>query len=160
MQFNKVLIIISPTEIATLCCSVLFPECGHSELYWVVRKKQILNKRKFSKASSSILNSVLLLIAVHYFNMNRKEPKLKGLSEIRFGSIIFLFRMTGIPLKMKKMSIIYAVYMITVIICSFSTFIGTFVDVYIHWDDLGRAMTTMRMLIPFTNDIWIYFYCR
>jgi len=92
--------------------------------------------------------------------MNRKETKLKGLSESRFGSMIFLLRMAGIPLKMKKISIIYAVYMITVIICGFSTFMGTFVDVYLHWDDLGRAMTTMRMLITFTNVIWIYFYCR
>ena len=160
MQFNKVLIIISPTKIATLCCPVSFPESGHSKLYWAVRRWHIISKRELSKASSSILNSVLLLIAVHYFNMNRKETKLKGLSESRFGSMIFLLRMAGIPLKMKKISIIYAVYMITVIICGFSTFMGTFVDVYLHWDDLGRAMTTMRMLITFTNVIWIYFYCR
>jgi len=132
----------------------------HSEICWAVRWWQILNRRELSEVSSSILNSVLLLIAVHYFNMNRKETKLKGLSEIRFGSIIFLFRMAGIPLKMKKVSTIYSVYMITVIICTFSTFIGMFVDAYIHWDDLGRAMTSIRMLIPFTNVIWIYFYCR
>ena len=92
--------------------------------------------------------------------MNRKEPKPKGLSVIRFGSMIFLFRMAGVPLKMKKISTIYAVYMITVIICSCSTYIGMFVDVYIHWDDLGRSMTSMRMLIPFTNVMWISLYCR
>ena len=160
MQYNKVLIIISPTKIATLCCSVSFPESRHSELYWAVRREQILNKREFSKASSSILNSVLFLIEVHYFHMNRKETKLKRLSESRFGSIIFLFRMVGIPLKTKIISIIYSVYMITVIICGFSTFTGMFVDVYIHWDDLGRAMTSMRVLIPFTNVIWIFSYCR
>ena len=92
--------------------------------------------------------------------MNRKETKLKGQSEIRFGSMIFLFRMAGIPLKMKKISTIYGVYMITVILCGCSMFTGMFVDVYIHWEDLGRAMTTMRVLIPYTNVIWIYFYCR
>ena len=92
--------------------------------------------------------------------MNRKETKLKGLSESRFGSMIFLLRMAGIPCKMKKISTIYSVYMITVIICGFSTFIGMFVDVYIHRDDLGRAMTSMRVLIPFTNVIWIFSYCR
>jgi len=92
--------------------------------------------------------------------MNRKETKLKGLSGIRFGSIIFLFKMAGIPVQIKKVSIIYGVYMITVIICGCSTYIGMFVDVYIHWDDLGRAMTSLRVLIPFTNVIWTYFYCR
>jgi hypothetical protein len=92
--------------------------------------------------------------------MNTKGTKLKGLSERRFGPMIFLFKMAGIPVQMKKISTIYGVYMITVIICTFSTFIGMFVDVYIHWDDLGRAMTTIRALIPFTNNMWIYSDCR
>ena len=96
----------------------------NSEIYWAVRRWQILNKRELSKASSSILNSALLLTAVHYFKMNTAEPQVKGLLDIRFASIIFLCRSGGIPVKMKKISTIYAAYMITVIICSSSTFIG------------------------------------
>jgi hypothetical protein len=92
--------------------------------------------------------------------MNTEEPKLKGLSQSRFGSLVFLIRMAGIPVKVKKVSTIYAIYMITMILCGFSMFIGMFVDVYIHWDDLGRAMTTIRVLIPYTNAIWMYFYYR
>jgi len=92
--------------------------------------------------------------------MNRQENKLKRLTEIRFSSMIFLFRMAGIPLKMKKVSTIYAVYMMTVIVCSFSTYIGLFVDVYIHRDDFGRVMTTLSVLIPITNIMWIFSYCR
>jgi len=91
--------------------------------------------------------------------MNRQEPKLKGLSKNRFGSMIFLLRMSGIPFKIKKLSSMHAVYMITVIICGCSTFIALFVDVYVHWDNLGRAMTTMRALLPATNVMWILLYC-
>jgi hypothetical protein len=92
--------------------------------------------------------------------MNAEEVTLNGLSESRFDSIIFLLRMTGIPFKMKKMSTIYAFYMTTVTICSYSTLIGMSVDVYIHREDLGLAMTTMRALIGFTNCMWIFSYCR
>jgi len=92
--------------------------------------------------------------------MNRKEPKLKGLSEIRFGSMIFLLRLVGIPFKMKKVSTIYAVYMITVTICASASYLGMVVDVYIHREDLARAMTTMRGLLSFTNIIWIFSNCR
>ena len=92
--------------------------------------------------------------------MNTENPKLKGLSESRFGSMIFLFRMAGISLQMKKVSTSYAIYMIIVIICCSSTVIGMFVDVYINWDDLGRAMTTARALFPFANVMWIFSYCR
>jgi len=92
--------------------------------------------------------------------MNRQEPKLKGLSEFRFGSMILFFRFAGISLKKKRISAIYTLYMIIVIICSCSTYIGMLVDVYIHRDDLGRAMKIMRVLIPVTNIIWIFSYCR
>jgi hypothetical protein len=91
--------------------------------------------------------------------MNRKETKLKGLSGSRFGSTILL-RIAGIPFQMKKISTIYAIYMRTVIICTSTTYLGMFGDVYVHRDDLGRAMTTVRALIPFTNIMWIFSYCR
>jgi len=68
--------------------------------------------------------------------------------------------MAGIPFKMKKISIIYALYMITVIVCSCSTIIGMFIDVYIHRNELGRSMTNLRVSIPYTNLLFIYFYCR
>jgi hypothetical protein len=97
---------------------------------------------------------------LHYFNMNRKETKLKGLSESRFGSMIFLLRMAGIPFQVKKISTIYAIYMRTVIVCASTTYLGMFGDVYVHRDDLGRATMTMRVLFSFTNVMWIFSICR
>jgi hypothetical protein len=92
--------------------------------------------------------------------MNTAETKVQGLSDNRFTSIIFLFRLAGIPVKMKKISSIYAAYMITAIICSSSTFIGVFADVNSRWDDLGQAMTSIRALFTFTDIMWIFSYCR
>ena len=103
---------------------------------------------------------MLHLIEEHYFHMNRQEPKLKELSKSRFGSMIFLLRMSGIPFKSKELSTMHSVYMITVITCGCSTFMAMFVDVYIHLDNLGRAMKTMRALISLTNVMWTLSYCR
>jgi len=61
---------------------------------------------------------------------------------------------------MKEISTIYAIYMNILITCACTAYLGMFVDVYIHRDELGRAMTNMRVLIPMTNIIWIYTYCR
>jgi hypothetical protein len=118
-----------------------------------------IKKREFSNFSNTS-NSVLLLTEVHYFHMNRQEPKQKGLSESRFGTIIFLLRIAGIPCKMKKISTIFFIYMITVIICATTSYLGMFVDVFVHRDVLGRAMTNMRMLISFTDVIWLFSICR
>ena len=92
--------------------------------------------------------------------MNSENIKLNTLTDRRFGSIILLFRLAGIPLHIKKMSVIYAIYMRTVFICFSAAYLGMFVDVYIHSDDLGRAMTTVRVLIPWTNIMWLFIYCR
>ena len=92
--------------------------------------------------------------------MEREETKVKGLSEIRFRWIIFFLRLAGIPFKMKKMSTLYAIYMITVIICTYSTLIGMFVDVYIHRDDLSHVMTNLRILTAMSCLVWSYFFCR
>ena len=94
------------------------------------------------------------------FYMDNEVPKVKRLSNSRFGAIIFLLRLTGIPFQMKKLSTLYAIYMITVISCSCTTFVGMFVDVYVHRDDLGHVMTNIRASIGFTNVLWVFFYCR
>jgi hypothetical protein len=92
--------------------------------------------------------------------MNNKVPDVKGMSISRFGSIFFLLRLAGIPFKMKNMSTLYVIYMMTAISCTCITFVGMFVDVYINRDDLGHVMTNIRASIGFTNVLWMVFYCR
>jgi hypothetical protein len=92
--------------------------------------------------------------------MDNEVPQIKGLSNSRFGSIIFLLRLAGIPFKMKKMSTRYAIYILAVISCTCTTYVGMFFDVYIHRDDLGHVMTNIRVSIGFTNVLWMIFYCR
>jgi len=92
--------------------------------------------------------------------MNTKETKLNGLSKRRFGSMIFLLRMAGIPFQMKKISTIYAIYMRTVIVCFSTTYLGMFADVYVHRDYLAVTMTKIRALIPFTTFMWLFSYFR
>ena len=105
-------------------------------------------------------NSLLFLIVLHYILMNIQETKLKGVSESRFGSMIFILRMAGIPFKIKKISTIYTIYMITMIMCGSTTYLGFFVEVYMHREDLGLTMTTMRVLLAITDVVWLFSYCR
>jgi hypothetical protein len=92
--------------------------------------------------------------------MDNEVTKVKELSNSRFGSIIFLLRLAGIPFQMKNMSTLYAIYMITVISCTCTTLAGMFVDVYIHRDDMGHVMTNIRVSISITNALWTFLYCR
>jgi hypothetical protein len=92
--------------------------------------------------------------------MEGEDTKENGLKESRFGSIIFLLRVAGIPFKMKKVSTVYAVYMITVIFFSCISFLGLLIDASIHRDDLGHTTQGVSVWIPMSNNLWIYIYCR
>jgi hypothetical protein len=92
--------------------------------------------------------------------MDNELLKVRDLSNCRFGSIISLLRLAGIPFKLKNPSTINVIYMITVISCSCTTIVGMFVDVYIHRDVLGHAMTNIRASIGFMNSLWLFFYFR
>jgi len=92
--------------------------------------------------------------------MEKEEPNVTRLSGIRFCWIIFFLRLAGIPFKMKKMPTLYAIYMITATICTYSTYVSMFVDVYIHRDDLVHVMTNLRILIGMSSLLWIHISCR
>jgi hypothetical protein len=92
--------------------------------------------------------------------MEIEEEKLKTTSQICFSFVVFFFRFAGVPFNINQISNIYAIYIITVVICSCTTFVGLLADMYIHMDDLGHIMTSMRVLIPLMNTLFIYFYCR
>jgi len=85
---------------------------------------------------------------------------MESLSESRFGSVVLLFKIAGIPLKIKKMSTLYTIYMITVIFCSSTTFVGMIADVYVHRDNLRHAVKNIRLSIPTTNIVLVWCYCR
>jgi len=92
--------------------------------------------------------------------MKTEEQETKRLLHSRFSSIIFLLRSGGIPFKMKKISNIYAIYMLTAIFCTCTTVLGMFADVYTQRDDLGHIMTNIRMLNVMVNALWNYAYAR
>jgi hypothetical protein len=92
--------------------------------------------------------------------MEIEGKEIKKQSDNYFISIIFLFRLAGVPLKMNKISTPYTTYMLAVTFSTCSTIIAVVVGVYENRDDLGHIMTSMRVLIPLINDIVIYVYCR
>jgi hypothetical protein len=109
---------------------------------------------------SHILRLEWIWLQGHCFYMKTEDQKTKRLLQSRFNSIIFLLRLAGIPLKMKKISITYTIYMITATFCTCTTFLGMFVDVCKHRDDLGHVMKNIRVLIAMVNNWWIYAYAR
>jgi hypothetical protein len=92
--------------------------------------------------------------------MESKYTEIESLFDSRFGSVILIFRLVGIPFKITKNPTIYSIYVITVIVCSLSTCVGMFIDVYIRMDDLRSVMATARVLSGTITAVWIWIHCR
>jgi hypothetical protein len=156
MQFQEILICslfrlqLQTSDTLSAVCAVRF--LGH-------RAKRCEHNKYWTEMNCTVDWKYFTLLELCY-HMDYEVTNVKGLSNSRLGSIIFLLRLAGIPFKMKNMSTLYAIYMITVISCTCTAFVGMFADVYMHMDDLGHIMTNIRVSIGFTNLLWEFFYCR
>jgi hypothetical protein len=141
-------------------CSVPCATFWHSSIHRSSSNVIFTTELELLKFLRHILNFELLSFLVHYIHMGIEKFNENRLKKSRFGSIIFLLRLAGIPIKTQKVSTIYAIYMRTVIFFSCASFLGTFVDAYIHRDDLEHTIQDVSLLIPMSNNLWIYIYCR
>jgi len=83
-----------------------------------------------------------------------------SLIESRFKVPLFLFRLGGIPLNMKSVSRLNAVYNATVIMCFYITIICVCVDTFVHRHQLKLAMQKFRVLLGLQLTMWTHFSAR
>ena len=84
----------------------------------------------------------------------------KSLIENRFKVFLFLYRMGGIPLNMKSVSRLNAVYNISLIVCFYITNICVGVDTLVHRHQLSLAMQKFRVYLGMLMITWMHFCVR
>ena len=80
--------------------------------------------------------------------------------ESRFKILLFIFGLSGHPLKLKSVSRINAVYSATIIVCFFITNMCLFMDTFVQMHNLEYAMKKLRLLIGFILLTWIHLSFR
>jgi len=84
----------------------------------------------------------------------------KSLIESRFKVLLFLYRMGGIPLNMKSVSRLNAIYNVSLIVCFYVTNIGVGVDMLVHRQELTLAMKNFRTYLGMLMTISLHFSVR
>jgi len=84
----------------------------------------------------------------------------KGLMESRFKVILFLHRMGGIPLNVKSVSRLNAVYNASIIVCFYITNIGVGMDTFVHRHQLSHTMKSFRVFLGMLMVQWLHFSVR
>ena len=80
--------------------------------------------------------------------------------ENRFKVLLFLYRLGGIPLNMKSVSTLNAVYNATVIVCFYITYICVGMDTFAHRYELKLAMQKLRVFLGMLMITWLHFSVR
>jgi hypothetical protein len=83
-----------------------------------------------------------------------------NLHESRFKILLFIFRLGGLPLKLKSVSRIYTVYSATIIVCFYFTFVSLSMDIFVHREQLVYAMKKLRVFFAFALAVWMHISFR
>jgi len=83
-----------------------------------------------------------------------------NLHENRFKILLFIFRLGGLPFKLKSGSKINAVYSATLIVCFYITSLCIFMDTFVPGHVLEDAMKKLRSLIGFILITWMHLSFR
>jgi hypothetical protein len=89
-----------------------------------------------------------------------KVSKRNNLYESRFKILLFIFRLGGLPLKLKSVSRINTVYNVTMIVCFYISAVSLFMDTFVHRQHLEYAMKKLRVLIAFILAAWMHLSFR
>jgi hypothetical protein len=84
----------------------------------------------------------------------------KGLFESRFKVLLFLHRMAGIPLNVKSVSRLNAVYNVSVIVCFYFTYFLIGVNAFVYRYQLSLAMKSFRVFVGMLMVQWLHFSVR
>jgi hypothetical protein len=81
-------------------------------------------------------------------------------SESRFKILLFFIRFAGIPVNMKSVSVVNAIYNVTVVVCCYTIIISLHVDTYVHRHQLVDVMKKIRVLVGVYGIIWLHISLR
>jgi hypothetical protein len=91
---------------------------------------------------------------------NASGSSSNNLHESRFKILLFIFRLSGLPIKLQLVSRIYTVYSATILVCFYTTTACLFMDTFVHRHQLDYAMKKLRVFLAFALALWMHISIR
>jgi hypothetical protein len=74
-----------------------------------------------------------------------------GLSERRFGTILSIFKLAGIPLTIHSVSRVQSVYNIVIAVCFYATFTSKIMDMHVDRNNFEELMSDIRLCLSMAS---------
>jgi hypothetical protein len=92
--------------------------------------------------------------------MKAEGPHGSGLARSRFGTVLFILKLAGIPLNTKSISPVHSAYNTATVVCFYITCVSSFMDILVNKDNLEELMKTIRVFFPFVFVTLIHMFFR
>jgi hypothetical protein len=83
-----------------------------------------------------------------------------NVNESRFKILLFLLRFAGIPVNVKSVSTVNAIYNVTVIFCCYTTTAFLHMDTFVRRHHLEDVMNKIRALLVIYSIMWAHISLR
>jgi hypothetical protein len=91
--------------------------------------------------------------------MNAGKIRAKGVSENRFGKLLFTLRLAGIPLNMHSIPTLQNAYNVIIAVSFYITYFSGFMDFLVS-TDLKELMKSSRVIFGMGVVMWQHFFLR
>ncbi|PNF24039.1 hypothetical protein B7P43_G08627 [Cryptotermes secundus] len=88
--------------------------------------------------------------------MNTKELQACDVTENRFRTILTFLRMAGVPINVKKVSILNSIYNVLTAINAYGMYFAFYMDISKHNDDLKNFLKTFRIINSTSTVYWVH----
>jgi hypothetical protein len=92
--------------------------------------------------------------------MKKKGPHGSGLAHSRFGTVLFIFKLAGIPLSTQTISPVRSAYNIIIVVCYYITCVSCSMDLLVNKDNLEELMKSIRVFIPMIFVTLLHMFFR
>lgn len=91
---------------------------------------------------------------------NTVESKGPGMADTYFRVPLFLVRLSGIPVNVRKVSRLSSAYNVISTVCFYVTYLSVIMDFVVKRDDIEETMKNVRMSFGMAVLSWMHFYLR
>jgi len=75
-------------------------------------------------------------------------PHKTSLTQSRFSTVLFIFKLAGIPLSTQSTSSVHSAYNATIVVCFYITCVSCFMDILNNKDNLEQLIKSIREFLP------------
>jgi hypothetical protein len=93
-------------------------------------------------------------------SMKTERPHESDVTQSRFGTVLFIFKLVGIQLGTQSISPVQSAYNTTIVVCFYITCVSCFMDPFLNEDNSDELMKSIRIGFAMPLIVLVHMFIR